>query len=92
MRTQALLWASVEPAHLDAAGRAMAGHPEVPFVAATTGPTNLMATVVCPYPSDLYTYITHRFASLPGIRNIESTPLIRTVKRAGPSLDIGAPD
>jgi DNA-binding Lrp family transcriptional regulator len=32
-----LLWLSVAPAHLETVGRAMAGHPEVVFAAATTG-------------------------------------------------------
>jgi DNA-binding Lrp family transcriptional regulator len=84
MKTHAMLWASVEPGRLDAAGQAIAGHLEVPFVAATTGPTNLMATVVCADTSQLYTYLTRQLASLPGIRTVETIPLIRVVKRAGP--------
>ncbi|NUS43502.1 MAG: AsnC family transcriptional regulator, partial [Mycobacteriaceae bacterium] len=34
------LWLRVRPGSLDAVGRAMATHPEIAFVAATTGPTN----------------------------------------------------
>lgn len=82
--TYALLWASVDPGRIDDIGAAMAGHDEVPFVSATTGPTNLMATLVCRDTSDLHAYLTRRLAALPGVRLTETTPLIRAVKRAGP--------
>ena len=48
MNVHAMLWLSVEPARLAEAGRAMAAHPEIPFAAATTGPTNLVASAVLP--------------------------------------------
>ncbi|HVT69571.1 MAG TPA: Lrp/AsnC family transcriptional regulator [Trebonia sp.] len=80
----ALLWASVDPARIDDIGAAMAGHDEVPFVSATTGPTNLMATLVCRDTTELHAYLTRRLAVLPGVRAVETTPLIRAVKRAGP--------
>lgn len=82
--TQTMLWISVAPAHLDAAGAAIAGHPEVPFVAATTGPSNLMATVLSRDTAHLYTYLTHRLAAVQGIHSADSSPLIRVVKRSGP--------
>lgn len=81
---QAMLWISVEPAQLDAAGKAIAEHPEVPFVAATTGPTNLMATVVCQDTAHLHAYLTQQLAAVPGIHGADTSPLIRILKRAGP--------
>lgn len=81
----AMLWASIDPAQLDAVGTAMAQHVEVPFVSATTGPTNLMAAIVCRDPSSLYEYLTGRLAPLPGIKTTEVSLLIRTVKRAAPA-------
>lgn len=78
--TWSLLWLSVEPAHLGAAGRALAEHPEVVFAAATTGPTNLYATVVGPNANTLYTYITQRIAQLPGVRHLETAPVLRNIK------------
>ncbi len=80
----AMLWITVEPAHLDAAGRAMSGHPEVPFVAATTGPTSLMATVVCEDTTHLHGYLTQRLAAVRGVRGADTSPMIRIIKRAGP--------
>ncbi len=77
-----LLWLSVAPAHLERTGSALAGHPEIAFAAATTGPTNLYATVVCADQRALYRYLTTRVAALPAVTHIETAPVIRTVKQA----------
>jgi DNA-binding Lrp family transcriptional regulator len=77
-----LLWLSVVPAQLERAGEELAGHPEVAFAAATTGPSNLFASVVCPDQRALYRYLTTRVAALPAITHIETAPVIRTVKQA----------
>ncbi len=61
---------------------ALAGHPEIAFAAATTGPTNLCASVVCANQRELYRYLTTRVAALPAITHIETAPVIKTVKRA----------
>ncbi|WP_028922517.1 Lrp/AsnC family transcriptional regulator [Pseudonocardia acaciae] len=81
--TSAVLWISVEPSALDAAGRAIAELPEVPFAAATTGPHNLVASLLCTDDDSLYDCISRRIGSLPGVRAIETAPIIRTVKRVG---------
>jgi DNA-binding Lrp family transcriptional regulator len=80
-----MLWLKVEPASLDAAGRAVAAHPEVPFAAATTGPTNLAVSAVFRDNRHLYSYLTTRLADLPGLQSVETMPMIRTVKRVGRS-------
>ncbi|WP_033295537.1 Lrp/AsnC family transcriptional regulator [Amycolatopsis jejuensis] len=77
-----LLWLSVAPAHLAEAGAALAGHPEIAYAAATTGPTNLYATVVCSGQAELYRYLTTRVAALPAITHVETAPVIKTVKQA----------
>jgi DNA-binding Lrp family transcriptional regulator len=81
-----LLWLSVAPAHLETVGRAMAGHPEVVFAAATTGETNLVATVICHDMAGLYDYVTHRVGPLPGVDRLESAPSLRHVKQVGALL------
>lgn len=81
-RTDARLWATVSPSHLAETGNAIAAHPEVAFCAATTGPTNLLVTAVCRDGKDLYRYLTERIGALP-LREVETAPVIRTVKRAG---------
>ncbi len=83
LSTSAMLWLAVEPSQLEPVGQAVATHPEVPFVAATTGPTNLLVTVHCHSPEHLYRYLTVRLQSFPGVRTVETVPLIRTLKRSG---------
>jgi DNA-binding Lrp family transcriptional regulator len=78
-----MLWLKVEPAHLEAAGRAIAAHPEVPFAAATTGPTNLAVSAVFRDTHQLYAYLTTRLADVPGLQSVDSAPIIGTVKKAG---------
>jgi DNA-binding Lrp family transcriptional regulator len=85
-RVEAQLWMSVPPAELDATGRALAGHHEVAFAGATTGPANLTASIVCRDDEALYRYLTDSLGALPAIRHIETAPIIRTVKRAGAVL------
>ena len=73
------LWASVAPAELDTAGKAMAQHPEVAYVCATTGVTNLHAVLLCKDLHSLYTYLTTRVAAL-GVRQVETSPIMRAIK------------
>jgi DNA-binding Lrp family transcriptional regulator len=80
--THANLYLSVPPARLAAVGEALAQHPEVPFVAATTGASNLMAAVLCPDDHTLYRYLTQRIASIDGVNALEVVLNIRSVKRA----------
>ena len=80
--TRTLLWLSVTPARLAEVGEALAEHPEIAFAAATTGPSNLYASVVCANQQELYRYLTTRLAALPAITQIETAPVIKTIKRA----------
>ncbi|WP_405165748.1 Lrp/AsnC family transcriptional regulator [Nocardia sp. NBC_01499] len=79
---RAALWLRVRPHDLDAVGRAMATHPEIVFVGATTGPTNLMASIICRDTPHLYRYITERLGALDGITDLEVTPALRVLKQA----------
>jgi DNA-binding Lrp family transcriptional regulator len=87
---EARLWMSVRPSALVSAATALARHPEVSFAAVTTGPTNLMASVICKDHADLYRYLTERVASLEGVHNVEMATVDRTVKRAGSALPSAA--
>ncbi|MET8847917.1 Lrp/AsnC family transcriptional regulator [Amycolatopsis sp. NPDC004625] len=82
LRTAASLWLSVAPRHLEAAGAALAGHAEVGFAAATTGPANLYVSVLCRHPGALYGYLTGPLAALPGVSAVETAPVMRTVKQS----------
>jgi DNA-binding Lrp family transcriptional regulator len=80
IRSQALLWMSVTPTNLRAVGQALASRPEFPFVAATTGSTNLVAALVCPDDRSLYEYLTGEMTSLDGLTHIETAPVMQFVK------------
>ena len=82
-QAEAALSATVPPSHLAAAGQALARHPEVPFAAATTGGSNLIAVVVCKDLNALYRYVTERIGQLEAVTQLEVVPVLRTVKRAG---------
>jgi hypothetical protein len=66
-------------------GTALAGHPETAFVGAVTGPANLTATVLCTDTDAFYQYLTTGIGQLRSIQNVETTPIIRTLKRAASS-------
>ena len=83
LNEHALLWLSVEPARLEEAGKALAEHPEIPFAAATTGPTNLVASAVFRDTRHLYEYLTGELAALPGVSSVQTAPIIATFKRTG---------
>jgi DNA-binding Lrp family transcriptional regulator len=80
---QTLIWMSVAPGLLDEIATTIAGHDELAVVAATTGPTNLLAQALCAGPADLHRYLTQRLGVLDGINTLETAPVLRTLKRAG---------
>jgi DNA-binding Lrp family transcriptional regulator len=86
VNTRALLWMSVRPADLESVATALSGHDELAFVAATTGPTNLVAQALCRDPADLHRYLTHRLGSLTAVHTLETSPVLRNLKAASPSL------
>jgi DNA-binding Lrp family transcriptional regulator len=86
--TEARLWMNVQPSRLVATAERLATHPEVSFVAVTTGPTNLTAAINCRDNAGLYRYLTERVSVLDAISTMETAPVIRTVKRAGALLPV----
>ncbi|MCX4094987.1 Lrp/AsnC family transcriptional regulator [Nocardia sp. alder85J] len=79
---RASLWLRTRPTDLHAVGVAIAGFPETAFVAATTGPTNIVASIVCRDTAHLYRYLTERLGALDGIAGVEVTPTLRVLKQA----------
>lgn len=81
--TAVLLWLQVSPARLDAVGRAMAEHSEVPFAAAIAGKDNLVASATCESLDGLYTYLTEKVAIIDGINGYEISLVMKWIKQAG---------
>lgn len=78
-----LLWLSVQPGQLTATGTALAAHPAVPFAAAITGPTNLVASVLTDDLRGVYGFVTGALATMPGVTGYEISPPTRQIKQAG---------
>jgi DNA-binding Lrp family transcriptional regulator len=81
--SEALLWIATEPGRLEAAATALSRHPQVRFTAATTGAANLLVAVAAENLNGLYTFLTETVGALDGVRNLEVTPILNSVKRTG---------
>jgi DNA-binding Lrp family transcriptional regulator len=82
LQMRAVMWLRVAPDQLAATGNALAEHPEVGYVAATTGATNLYCAVSCATPEALYSYLTDGVAQLCAIQHLEVDPIVRSVKNS----------
>lgn len=82
MAVDANLWLDVPPGRTAEIGTALARHPQVHGVFATSGPANLLATVFCPDHGELYRFLTDTLGPL-GATRAETTITARAVKRAG---------
>lgn len=85
MAVDANLWLDVPPGRLAEVGTALARHPQVHGVFATSGPANLMATLFCADHGGLYRFLTGTLGPL-GVDRAETVIVARAVKRAGVPL------
>lgn len=79
--TTVVMWLTVAPSALESVGRALAGHRQVAFAAATTGPSNVLATVLCEDAEAFYRYLSQEVGALPGVLQAETAPVVRQVKQ-----------
>ncbi|MCA1226251.1 Lrp/AsnC family transcriptional regulator [Saccharopolyspora sp. 6M] len=77
-----MLWLSIHPGRLDAAGRQLAAHPGTKFLAAATGRFNLVGQMVLPAKADLFRYTDEVIGTLPGLHASDITLHLATLKRA----------
>ena len=82
-RSQAFLWLTVGAADLQAVGTELAGHDVVTFAAATTGASNLIASVACRDNAHLYRYVTEGLGAIGALRQLEISPTLRRLKQGG---------
>ena len=83
INAEALLWIGVQPSRLQETALILMTHPQVRFVAATTGPTNLLIAVAATDLDSLYKFLTATLGPLTQITALEVTPLLVTAKRTG---------
>ena len=83
LATHATIWLTVAPSDLDRVGRELAEHKEIAFVAAISGNRNLTGTVISRDPQELYQYVSQRLGAVPGIQQLEISPILRRLKQNG---------
>ena len=86
-RSVAYLWLTVAPAALESVCLAMAAHDETPFVAAISGPANIVASVTCRDLDELYRYATDKVGPIEGVQRLEISPVLRRLKQGGTLMD-----
>lgn len=74
------LWLSVPPSHLEETAAALMGHPRLAYVAAVTGPTNLVAIALSSSAGGLYEYLSRELAGIDTITHLETAPVLHTLK------------
>ena len=77
-----MLWLSVLPSELDAAGQQLAAHPATRYLSATTGRFSLAAQIALRHYGELYRYTTDVVGALPGLQAADVTLQVNTLKRA----------
>ncbi len=83
----AMLWLNVEPGQWDQIGMALAAQPEVSYAAATTGPSNVAASLSVRDVRELYSFTSSLGNLSAGIRGLQIEPVVRRIKQAGSVLE-----
>ncbi|MFJ3383174.1 MULTISPECIES: Lrp/AsnC family transcriptional regulator [unclassified Curtobacterium] len=87
--TELEVWISVAPDQLSAAAAQLAGHPSVHYAAASLGRFNLIGQAFLPDFASVYTFTTDVLGALPGVREVDVTVQLRTVKRMWSRIEDG---
>ncbi|MET4429726.1 Lrp/AsnC family transcriptional regulator [Mycolicibacterium sp. 624] len=85
----AILWLTLPPEHTHTVGSELAAHDEIVFVAAVTGPRNLMAIALCRDEQDLYRYLSGRFAAAGPIAAYEISVRTEVLKQSASLVSHG---
>jgi DNA-binding Lrp family transcriptional regulator len=78
----AMLYLDIAPNRLHEMGQQMCEHEETSFVAACTGPANLVASVHCRGVAALYSYVSTTLGGTNAVRRIETSYVFEHVKHA----------
>jgi DNA-binding Lrp family transcriptional regulator len=80
--TTAMLYLTVPPSQLHAVGLQLEAHAETTFVAAVTGPSNLVASTWFRSLDHLYQYLSGTLGGIPVIEAVETSIVFERVKQA----------
>jgi DNA-binding Lrp family transcriptional regulator len=78
----AFLWLRVDPHRVDAVAEELASHPAVLLLCATAGEHTMCGEVAVAEYSDLHRFLTGTLGAIAGIRDVDVTLGLRTLKRA----------
>jgi DNA-binding Lrp family transcriptional regulator len=78
----AFLWLRVDPRRVDAVADELARHPAVLLLCATAGEHTMCGEVAVAEYSDLHRFLTGTLGAIAGIRDVDVTLGLRTLKRA----------
>lgn len=81
-QVEVFLFLGVELARLEEVATALVARPEVRYLSATSGHSDLVAEAILPTQEHLYDFRTHVLGEQSGIRHVEMVSELRTVKRA----------
>jgi len=82
MNTVALIHLDVDLKHLDEAGAMLAAMPWVRVVAFVTGVDDIIIETVFPSTQELFRFLKDRLPKIPGVRNAETSLLLKLLKRS----------
>ena len=80
--TPAIIGLRVDPARLEAVAAAISELPNVVYVAATTGNTDLIVEVMARTNQDLADFLLQHLSSVPGVLSSETNLVIRIFKQS----------
>jgi DNA-binding Lrp family transcriptional regulator len=72
----------VDARYLDRVGRRLVEEPSVKQLVATAGSYHLAGRVALAHHQDLYALLTEKIGSLPGVRDVDVTIVLQTLKRS----------
>lgn len=79
---EVLVHLRVELAALESVASALAAKPQVRYMSATTGNSDLALEAVFRDTDELYQFLTHTLGGLEGIKNVEVDVILEAIKRA----------
>ncbi|HEY3682685.1 MAG TPA: Lrp/AsnC family transcriptional regulator [Streptosporangiaceae bacterium] len=82
LRVTAFIWLRVDPGKVDQVARRLATHPAVLLLSATAGEHNIYGEIALADHAELHRFLSDHLGAITGIRDLDVTLGLRTLKRA----------